>query len=206
MDNKDNKKKKGEKTRQRIIDTAVKLFSEKGYDRVKIIDILTQSQVSPGAFYNYFSNKEDLFLEIIRLGGESLKEFFQQNHPFKQKFANLEEFVSAMGAGVNYFLDFAERNRQIFSILFNELLYRNPRIKLTTDELIRDFIRIFKKQLEQATAEGLVKNLDKELTSWLFLCMLLGMAQVYLENPHLPKEKISQSLAEVFLFGVLRRS
>ena len=200
------KKKRGEGTKQRIVETAVKLFSEKGYDQVKIIDLLTASQVSPGAFYNYFSNKEDLFLEIIRRGGEALSNFFQEQEFFKREFNSPDELLPTLSLAINYFLDFVERNRQIFTILFNELFYRNPRIKLSTNEMIRNFLNVFKRHLEKGINAGLLKSVDKELISWLFLCMLLGMAQVYLENPHLHKEQISQALAEVFLSGVLRRS
>lgn len=52
--------------KQRIIDTAIKLFSESGYDAVGPNEIARVSGVSVGTFYSYFEEKADLMIEIVR--------------------------------------------------------------------------------------------------------------------------------------------
>ncbi len=49
--------------RQEIIHTTAKLFTQKGYDKVSIQDIVGELQMSKSTFYTYFNNKEELFLE-----------------------------------------------------------------------------------------------------------------------------------------------
>ncbi len=56
--------KKGEGTKQRIIDSAKKLFAEYGYQKTTIVDISKQAGVSEAALYEYFKGKEDLLLTI----------------------------------------------------------------------------------------------------------------------------------------------
>lgn len=52
--------------RQNVIDTAHKLFIDKGYQATSIQDILDGSGISKGTFYNYFPSKGDLFIAIFR--------------------------------------------------------------------------------------------------------------------------------------------
>lgn len=51
--------------RQEILDGAVKLFSEKGYDKTSISDIATCLGISQGLCYRYFKSKEDIFKSAI---------------------------------------------------------------------------------------------------------------------------------------------
>ncbi|MGE7758630.1 TetR/AcrR family transcriptional regulator [Peribacillus sp. NPDC097895] len=52
--------------RQNVIDTAHKLFIDKGYQATSIQDILEGSGISKGTFYNYFPSKGELFIAIFR--------------------------------------------------------------------------------------------------------------------------------------------
>ena len=50
-----------EERRQEIIDTAMKVFYEKGYEKTSISDIAREMNVAQGLCYRYFSSKEELF-------------------------------------------------------------------------------------------------------------------------------------------------
>ncbi|WP_199620177.1 FAD-dependent oxidoreductase [Paenibacillus alkalitolerans] len=52
------------KKRQLVIDTAIRLFAEKGYEQVSVDEIIAISGISKGTFYHYFSSKEDLLHEL----------------------------------------------------------------------------------------------------------------------------------------------
>lgn len=51
---------KGEQTRALIVETALRLFAEKGFDRTTMRAIATEAGVSVGNAYYYFSSKEHL--------------------------------------------------------------------------------------------------------------------------------------------------
>lgn len=53
-------------TRQRIIDASVDLFHQKGYASVVLADIVSEANVTTGAFYYHFDSKEEVGAEIIR--------------------------------------------------------------------------------------------------------------------------------------------
>ncbi len=48
--------------RQRIIDAAIGVFGEMGYQRATVQDVVRASGLSVGAVYTHFKNKEELFL------------------------------------------------------------------------------------------------------------------------------------------------
>lgn len=53
-------------TRQRILEHALEMFSEKGYDNVTIEEIAKQAGVSKGTFYVHFAAKYDIFIEKFK--------------------------------------------------------------------------------------------------------------------------------------------
>ena len=52
--------KEGDIRKQELLDAALQLFSEKGYEGTSINDIIKKVGVTKGAFYYYFSSKEEI--------------------------------------------------------------------------------------------------------------------------------------------------
>lgn len=65
-----------ELTVSRILEVSLKLFIEKGYDQVKMQDIVAQlGGLTKGAVYHHFKNKEDIFDALINQTDEMYKLF-----------------------------------------------------------------------------------------------------------------------------------
>lgn len=64
---------KGQQTRQHILETAIRLFAEQGYEATTMRDIATAADCSLGLTYRYFSQKEELVIALYEhLAAESL--------------------------------------------------------------------------------------------------------------------------------------
>lgn len=55
-----------EERRQELIDTAARLFSEKGYEQTAVRDVVNSLGVAQGLFYYYFKNKEEIFFAVVK--------------------------------------------------------------------------------------------------------------------------------------------
>lgn len=55
------------KTREKIINTAWKLFYEEGFGETTINDILREADISKGTFYYYFRSKDDLLSTLSEI-------------------------------------------------------------------------------------------------------------------------------------------
>ena len=53
------------KSKGKIIETAFKLFLDKGYSNTSMADLVKASGLSKGGVYHHFSNKENLYQEVI---------------------------------------------------------------------------------------------------------------------------------------------
>jgi TetR/AcrR family transcriptional repressor of nem operon len=49
--------------RARIVDTAARLFRQKGYDGIGVADLMKSAGLTHGGFYGHFASKEDLLAE-----------------------------------------------------------------------------------------------------------------------------------------------
>lgn len=57
--------------RREILDSALRLMHEKGYERMTIKDVLTDLQMSKGALYHYFDSKQALLEGIVEAMSDS---------------------------------------------------------------------------------------------------------------------------------------
>lgn len=59
------KEREREFRRQEILTAAVELFAEKGFQHTTLDDIAEAAEFGKGTIYNYFQNKEDIYLAIL---------------------------------------------------------------------------------------------------------------------------------------------
>jgi AcrR family transcriptional regulator len=59
------RERKKQQTRQRMIDVALELFDERGFDRVPVAEVARAAEVSEATVFNYFPTKEDLVYQSM---------------------------------------------------------------------------------------------------------------------------------------------
>ena len=88
-----NKNSKGN-TKDRIINSARKLFAEQGFQKTTVMDISKQAGLSEAALYEYFQGKEDLLLTIPHLWvSELIKDLEDQLFGVKGAFNRLRKYL-----------------------------------------------------------------------------------------------------------------
>ena len=131
--------------REAILDCAVRIFAERGFDDADVQDIANASGVGKGTVYRYFGKKEDLFLaaadacmqrlekhvfraiervenivQLIRRGGLAYAEFFR-DHPevveiFIQERATFRNSIRPTQ------LVYRQKNRPVFEDMFRQAI------------------------------------------------------------------------------------
>jgi TetR/AcrR family transcriptional repressor of nem operon len=81
-------------TRERIVETASKLFLAKGLAAVGMRDIMAAAGLTPGGFYRHFESKEQLIAEANEAAFDRLYEMFDAVTDGKSPTDALEKIVS----------------------------------------------------------------------------------------------------------------
>jgi len=63
------------RNKEAILDAAVHLFAQKGFAETKLEDVAALAEFGKGTLYNYFENKEDLFLSAFDYAVENVLDF-----------------------------------------------------------------------------------------------------------------------------------
>lgn len=97
---------KSERTRQRILEVALQLFTERGYAATTMRDIAAAADVSLGLTYRYFARKEDLAMALYEGMTERLRETAQGLYG--------GTLASRFGTITSAAVDYLERYREPF--------------------------------------------------------------------------------------------
>ena len=82
--------------RERLLQTAVRLFRQKGYAATGLTEILTRSGAPKGSLYHHFpGGKEAIGAAAVQLAGEAVTRTLED---LLARTASGEEFVAAYGA------------------------------------------------------------------------------------------------------------
>ena len=91
------KQKRGQETKRQIIETGLRLFSEKGYYKTNSKDIAEAAEVAIGSFYAYFKDKKMLFIEILQEHFELIAACLNKiNFEDVMKMDNGQELISSI--------------------------------------------------------------------------------------------------------------
>jgi hypothetical protein len=78
---------KAAENRARIVETASRLFREKGFDGVGLDAIMNEADLTHGGFYGHFTSKEDLAAEAVARA-------LEQSARLQSRFTNVADLVS----------------------------------------------------------------------------------------------------------------
>ena len=133
-------KDKAQITKQKIIEAATEVFSEKGFDGARVDEIASKAKVNKAMIYYYFESKENLFAEIVNI-------FFKECDTFKLQLKN--EINWSENAEVEKYFDkveeFMNDKKDLMKIILIDSIKSNSKNGLLWDAIMP----IFKNRKEE---------------------------------------------------------
>ncbi|MFD2516046.1 TetR/AcrR family transcriptional regulator [Pontibacter locisalis] len=175
---------KREQSINALVDTALKLFSQNGYEATSIRMIAKEAEVSLGLMYNYFKSKEELLLEIFRRGSEDI------HMSFEEGLANSEANVSEVAQHINQTVRLLKEKK-----LFWKLLH-GIRMQTTVVHALKTQIEEQAKLIETKIKQNLSTAgfPHPELEAKLLFASIDGMASHYLLLDNYPIDDVASLL------------
>jgi TetR/AcrR family transcriptional regulator, transcriptional repressor for nem operon len=117
-------------TKQHILDVALKLFLQKTFKEVTMLEIVKTTGLSKGAFYHYFSSKEELFSEVLNTFIKSTMDVKWETFPMDSLRNFLDYFIVHSGDSLSQITLDTDQvfNVNYFSLFFDGLKL-NPEFK-----------------------------------------------------------------------------
>ena len=144
-----------EKTRQKkdakrtaMMQTAVRVFAEKGYHAATIRDIVSEANVAIGTFYFYFPDKETLFLHLY----EETADFLLQS--LRQAVTGRATFPKQMQAGVQAYINIALFEPAVIQLLLVGGVGAVPSLAAERDKFREQLTVIWQRPIDDAIRAG----------------------------------------------------
>lgn len=134
------------KTKRKIFNTAIKLFSEKGYDNSSVEDITAIAGVAKGSLYYHFAKKEDIFDMMLSEGMKLLK----NNIEIKTKNCknNMEKIEAIILIEIKIMVKYEDFLNVVLSQMYGEE-DKNKKCKQAVFEYIEIIEEIIKDGIDQ---------------------------------------------------------
>ncbi len=190
---KEEKIKRKEKKRERMLEVAAELFSKKNYHEVMMDDVARLTDVAKGTVYNYFSSKEELYFSIMSSKLENL------NTSLKNKIASEISIIDSLHTYIIHLYMFMMKYQNFFLMYQKE--YMNAQNEFC-DELrgMSDELKsILSDVIYKGKRENQFRDVDESFSVKLVLGSIFGAVQRGVENKY-TGEKLIEEREKLFDF------
>lgn len=168
---------RSEETRSKIIEAAIRLFSNRGFNAASVDDICAEAGVSKGAFYHHFESKQALFLALLDSWLKNIDNAIDaaKDQPAPATFLAMTEafpyIFGSAGDNLPMFLEFwlqASRDEEIWK---------------ASVAPYRRYHQAFTDLIQRGMDEGSFVDMDASLTARMIVAMAMGLLLQSLLDP-----------------------
>ena len=149
-------------TKEKILDAALTLFAENGYDGTSVEQIANVVGIKAPSLYKHYKGKEDILNALIDSAEARYEEMFGSENNIGKVPHDRDEFIKVTMERISFTMS-DPIIRKTRMLLVQEQ-FRNERISAATTRHQLDGVqRMFAKIIKGMIDEGIVKNDDPEL-------------------------------------------
>src|SRR5574342_806234 len=190
---------RSEETRTKIMESAIKLFSNQGYNKASVDDICGEAGISKGAFYHHFKSKQELSLALLDSWLQTIEHAIEASkdktapETFMQMTEAFPYTFETAGEGLPMFLEFwlqASRDKKIWDASIAPY---------------RRYHQYFTSLIRKGVEEGSFVEVDPELTSRMIVATAMGLLLQSLLDPKGDNwEKVARESTTLLLNNFLK--
>jgi AcrR family transcriptional regulator len=162
--------------RKIILNVAMKLFIQEGFEGVSIRKIADKIEYSPGSIYTYFADRDSIFYALHIDGFDML----YKKQVSSQSISDPRERLLTHA---KVYIEFALENQRYYEIMFIsehvETICKNQKLDWT---LGRRSFDLLKKNIVECQEIGLLKDQNVESVAFLFWSIVHGIASLIIRR------------------------
>jgi TetR/AcrR family transcriptional repressor of nem operon len=141
-----------ENSKTKLLDAAVQVIRQKGYEATTVDDICTEAEVSKGAFFHHFGSKEELALATADHFGKMAAELFAAA-PHHESSDPLERLLGYVDLRAGMMHGDLPEFTCLFGTMVQEVYDTHPAIRKACDRHIREHAATVASDIAQAKRE-----------------------------------------------------
>jgi TetR/AcrR family transcriptional repressor of mexJK operon len=172
----DPKQARSKLTREKIVQAAIQLFQERGYEKTTSNEVAAAAGVSVGSFYVYFTDKRQLLLVIFdRLADQIFKSIFESMKP--EHLFGMELRAVIRHAVASTIEDKQKRSGLVKVI--SELVLKDEQFAERQKAVMERSIAKLRELISLAKMAGLTWDIDVEAAAFVVHRVVFDMSQDY---------------------------
>lgn len=172
-----------------IVEAANKSFALFGYKGTTMDQVAKIANVGKGTIYTFFTNKEELFQEVLNQLLSEMK--YATNQVISKKLA----FFDALSEALNILLEFRKEHELALKLTQEVREIGTPMAVEATQQIERLIIEHIAGKVEQAIERKEIKSCDPELTAFIILRLYMALAVEWSKNHQsLDKSEVARQL------------
>lgn len=190
-----------DETRNRIIRSALRLFSRHGYEKTTTKELAAVAKVAEGTLFRHFENKKAILIEVTTLGWiEILTDLLTE-------LSEMGSYKAVAQVMRKRMLKLTE-NADLFRVCFIEAQFHPELREKIQSEVIEKMTSVAEAFFETAMERGIYRKINPKIVAQVFLGMfaIAGFSDQTIIDPKAsPKqlEEMAEGIADIFLNGVL---
>lgn len=182
---------RGQRTRQKLLDSAEAVFGESGFHNAGIVQITQRADVALGTFYLYFPDKKSIFDDLVHTLNARLR------RTISERVREIDDRLEQEVVGFETFFEFVRKHRNLYRVILqaetvDEDLYR-WHYRTLADGYVRG--------IRKAQAAGQVRSdLDAETLAYALMGMAEALGSRYVlwdgRVPPLPSKRTIRAFLE----------
>ena len=185
-----------ESTKERILDAALNIFSNKGYHDTRLDEIVAESHTSKGSIYFHFPNKERLFLALVDQFADLLE------RRVVEAIEQEEKGIARVKAALRTCLQTFGRYRRPAKILLVQAVGLGTTFEEKRNEINDRFANLIETYLQESIAVGDIEPVDTEVVSYAWMGAIYGVVIRWVYTGEPEPQRIMDSLLPVLLKSV----
>jgi AcrR family transcriptional regulator len=187
-----------ETKREAVLQTAAQLFLEKSYTRTSLNDVAERLHITKPALYHYFQNKEELLVEIYRLGSRMIEDI-------------LNEIAAHCGTGLDKVEAFIRSYANVMTVNFGRCVMRLDEgdLSLAAFTEVRAYKRKIDRRLrafiQEGIADGSILPCDPKIAAFTIAGALNWICIWYEPEGPLTSEQIAAEFVRTLTQGLAVR-
>lgn len=183
--------------KERIIETALDLFQQKGYHGVSVDEIVEKAGTSKGGFYHNFKSKDALLYEIHDV---FISYVLKETKTVYEKYDNPIDKVCAVLYVFTNVFDMYQRHITVF---YDESAYLPHDYKEIIKEKRTEYRKIIEQLIEEGKQSGHFReHISTTITTMAIIGLVNWTYKWYKQNGKLTMEQITVYFNDIILRGI----